>query len=1035
MNQGRASSILSPCYLLLATLCALAHAKAPERDVEIAAGNATAALRQLAEQTSLQILFEPQILEGVTTSSVSGHMDGIGALRQMLEGSGLAVAQINPSTISIVRAQTAPTLGQSAPASSIEDSPPARSGQIVENSRGVPEILIRGSRTLNAELKRSENDVQPYVVFDAEKIQRSGASDLQSFLRQRLTANWALASNSQSATGVGNATSFNLRGLDTDETLILVNGRRLASFGFSGRPQQPDIGGIPLAAIERIEVLASTASGIFGGGATGGVVNVVLKQSYNGIGLATSFENTFSATAPRRDVNLNLGFSPSGGKTSIMLSGAYSETNTLYVADRDYQRAARALAIQNDPAGFYNALSPPLGATTNIRSTTGVPLRLKTAYGGALLPSSFTSVPYGYAGVTSDNGAALVANAGSYNLDLADTSQASGARRALLNAPTKKSFSTSARHQFTERLDAFAEFAVSENSGSFQADSNTGVFILQPTAQANPFQQPIRITVPIAGRESQNESEILSRRAIAGISLRLASDWHAEVEYSWSSTRFESMGVSALPAAASNAVSTGEINLIRDTNAFPADYSSFPIQQSGSLPSTTKLKNPAVRFGGSIPLMLPGGRPSLAALLEYRRLEMDDYYQLSSGSKSVFPSRWQSTKSVYLESRLPLISEANERPGARLLEIQLAGRNDWYITEAANAFVLSSNTPPVVRSRGTLSSLDPTAGLRYQPLRGLMVRASFATGFIPPTVNQLVPDAPRDTVAGSLTDPRRGNEPLTGRTISNQFGGNPDLEPEEARTWAFGLVLTPVFAPGLRVSIDRTQIEKKNNIEQVINQTLIDNELFLPGRVTRAAPTPQNDPRGFGVGPIIGLDQRLVNVSKVDVEAWDIAVDYEFPTTRLGQVELSLRGTRTIHNKAQLSPASSAAERVGLLDGNLRWGANAALTWDYRDWSLGWQTQYFDKYWLRPDRQVDSFQASATVPSQIYHDVFLRYGSENGEQGGVWGAALLKGLSVQIGVQNVMNTRPPIVASHANGYSGIADPRRARYYISLQKNF
>ncbi|MEJ1962128.1 MAG: Plug domain-containing protein [Gammaproteobacteria bacterium] len=124
------------------------------------------------------------------------------------------------------------------------------------SKRGIPEILVKGQRTLNVDIKRTADDVQPYVVFDREAIAKSGATSVEDFLKRRLTMNTVAATNLQGADVTGNASSFNLRGLGTEQTLVLVDGRRLSPFTRGGGlPTQPDLNGIPLSAIERIEVL------------------------------------------------------------------------------------------------------------------------------------------------------------------------------------------------------------------------------------------------------------------------------------------------------------------------------------------------------------------------------------------------------------------------------------------------------------------------------------------------------------------------------------------------------------------------------------------------------------------------------------------------------------------------------------------------------------------------------------------------------------------------------------------------------------
>jgi outer membrane cobalamin receptor len=102
---------------------------------------------------------------------------------------------------------------------------------------------------------------------------------------------------------MGASSSINLRGLGSLQTLILINGMRTANFANRGATFQPDVNGIPLAAIDRVEVLPGSASAIYGGTAVGGVVNVILKRSYTGDRVSSSYQNTFDTDAPIRTVN------------------------------------------------------------------------------------------------------------------------------------------------------------------------------------------------------------------------------------------------------------------------------------------------------------------------------------------------------------------------------------------------------------------------------------------------------------------------------------------------------------------------------------------------------------------------------------------------------------------------------------------------------------------------------------------------------------------------------------------------------------
>src|SRR5690606_5082656 len=113
--------------------------------------------------------------------------------------------------------------------------------------------------------------------------------------------------------------------LGAGQTLILVDGRRQPGFPSYGNSGQADLNGIPLAAIERIEVLPTTASGIYGGSATGGVVNVVLRRDYQGAEVSVKYEDSFRSDAPNHRVDLAAGFNLFDGKTNVLVAGSYME--------------------------------------------------------------------------------------------------------------------------------------------------------------------------------------------------------------------------------------------------------------------------------------------------------------------------------------------------------------------------------------------------------------------------------------------------------------------------------------------------------------------------------------------------------------------------------------------------------------------------------------------------------------------------------------------------------------------------------------
>jgi len=278
--------------------------------LNIPAQDLGSALKALGAAANEQVLFSDDVVAGLRSTEVKGEYTTNAAIAILLKGSGLK-ADRTPSGVLLIR-----SLKTSVPSKEdgtkgtkpIADASYASGGWLAQagsqtpetpepgtdkdkkekkdkeqlqevvptKHEAIPEILVIGSRSLDMDIKRSPDDAQPYVVFDRDTIEKSESRNIEDFLRSRLTSVSSPVTAAQSFAG-GSSSLIDLRGLGPQQTLILVDGHRIASPNSSGATGQPDLNGIPLAAVERIEVLPSTASGIYGGGATGGVVNVVLR--------------------------------------------------------------------------------------------------------------------------------------------------------------------------------------------------------------------------------------------------------------------------------------------------------------------------------------------------------------------------------------------------------------------------------------------------------------------------------------------------------------------------------------------------------------------------------------------------------------------------------------------------------------------------------------------------------------------------------------------------------------------------------------
>lgn len=916
----------------------------------------------------------------------------------------------------------------------------------------VTETKVKPFSSANMDLPRTVNDPQAYYIFDSRNIERSGAPSIEQFIREWLPMSSTASSLDQSVFIGGTASSMNLRGIGAAQTLVLINGRQapMADLQLNSQSPQPDINGIPLSAVDRIEVLPSSASGIYGGNAVGGVINIVLKRNFGGGEMKVNYQNTFDSDAPIVRYDLSYGFSLEGGRTQVMVSGSWGDRELLRYADRfgTLDRYESTVA-----ANDRNSTSPtvPLGTTPNIRSANGSNLTLKPAYGGATLSSPITHIPEGTTPSTSPSAlaAGLIANAGSYNTDRPQTVQVHGGLGGTLGtAPRATSLMANIRREFTPNLEIFGEFGYSGTSSWRDLNSNltVGFGSIPANSPFNPFTQALTLVTPIAGDYPVSSNNRMNRATIGAI-LKLPHDWRVEAEYTWTTSHntYRSTGFLSSPEISAD-LAAGEINPFVDTSLVPLNldiYNSTIVFGGGSSKNLVSLRAVGPVF------RLPAGQPQLSVGVEHRSDGLDGGYHVTTFAN--FPSRSivryaigksQVTNAGYAEVRLPVVSAAQEVPAVRLLELQLTARTDDYDIETFPSFVQLSNDAPttlpsgIQRSTARYRSTNPTVAMRYQPVQGIMIRGSISRGFGAPTYNQLLGNPDESSFTSLVTDPRRGNATYGVHTLS---GGNPNIQPEKSRSKSVGIVLTPSFLKGFRFSADWTRIDKENNIGTLTLQQMVDNESLLPGRVTRD-PAPSGDP--FGVGPITLVDLSMVNFLSSRVESVDYSLGYRHTTDSWGMFEFNVLATHTRTFQRQLTANQPPVEGVNFSAfGPLSRQGNARLTWDYRRWSAGWIARYVGGYRIMGPpvssstiniiRQGDQF-----VKSQVFHEVFVTHRFPRLDEKAPGWQRYLRGVELSVGVRNLFNSEPRFDASNVTYfYSTWGDIRMREYRLTLKKAF
>ncbi len=686
-----------------------------------------------------------------------------------------------------------------------------------------------------------------------------------------------------------------MRGVGTQRTLVLIDGRRVPGLpteaaGFD----QGDFNAIPLGAVERVETLTSTAGGIHGPSAVGGVVNVVLRRDYRGADLTVVSGLSDRGDAGRVRFEGRIGFSPDEGRTDVMLFASYATAQSFHASDRDYARRALRRQTANSPATFL-AWSVAADAVI-VRSTTGAPLRLDPALGGATLSSSYTFLPIDFTGSPETRVAALLANSG--KLPTNPPPGRAGERMSLAATPEVGSVLLNVRHKLSDRFELFADGLYFSNRGRAFTPNATTQGFTPANAPTNPFTDFVLFSFPTPDLFTERDASIKVRRFSGGLIASLPRSWQASADYTIGRTILHTDFYSRRPGSG---VVQSLGNGLAGANGLPAiaplgDFTTLQTaisSQSSDTVILTRLTNhfrdATVRAAGPL-VTLPAGPLTLTLLGEFRRehIPQSERFGLSNGvfAPSVTPARTQAVRSGYVEVRAPLVPRDAVFVLARGLELQLALRRDDVRTTFPEN-VLAGATFDEGRTTIRHEASVFTVGGRAFPAPWLMLRGSLATGEAPPDLRHLQERAIRVAFdnPSEPRDPRRGGRRLTqdGPYLWIR-GGSHDIAQEKGRTMSAGVVLNPSGRDGPRVSVDYSRIDVRDEIVAfpLTVQQLMDLESRYPDRVEREPLSAADAALGYTVGRVTALHTGLINAGRSVADAVDIQLDWTLPPTTPG---------------------------------------------------------------------------------------------------------------------------------------------------------
>jgi len=346
---------------------------------DLAAGPLGKVLREFAVQANRNISYEPSIVDGLQSPAIKGEFTVGEALSLLLHGTKLRALDVNRKTIRILEkkngaAHGAPeprdhhyqhgtasqmgphSLSSSDATSESESENSSSNDSKTRNKNDLDEITVTGTH-----IRGTKDSPSPVLVFTRADIDAAGVNTIQQFL-QSLPQNFGGASENtigsiggrtQTANSV-NGAAPNLRGLGPGATLVLINGHRVAPGNSDG--SFVDISMIPLAAVDRIDIVTDGASAIYGSDAVGGVVNIILRSKFDGSESRAQFGSVGTGSMHNVQAAQTVGEDWNSG--SAVLSYQYFDQTPLSAVSRDYLKSVplpfNLLPNQVEHAAFAN---------------------------------------------------------------------------------------------------------------------------------------------------------------------------------------------------------------------------------------------------------------------------------------------------------------------------------------------------------------------------------------------------------------------------------------------------------------------------------------------------------------------------------------------------------------------------------------------------------------------------------------------------------------------------------------------------------
>ena len=877
-----------------------------------------------------------------------------------------------------------------------------------------PDIRIE---VTGSNIKRVENEgALPVTTITRRDIERSGATtpmELLQLVSSNNSLNAVTIANSVGAVTFS-AQTASLRGLGGGRTLVLINGHRLDSFaGELPGVQGVNLAAIPLQAIERVEILKDGASAVYGSDAIGGVINFITRTDYSGAEATALYGTpTRGGGGDQWQASGTLGFGQlDKDGWNAFLSAQYNEQKSLDQVDRNFSNSSYRPDIGLIGISPFTNPGHVVGsngffATVNNAGGTPVIANSPALCAPSLFIADFGDCAYDTAAVRGIN---LIPHQKTWNLF--------GNAQYKINADWTAYVTGLYSHDETRLVIQPGPVASVFNFGP-HSDIPAAITLL-PTSPFYPTDiaaaagvggEPLDVwyrTVDNGFRDTTDTNE--NWQIVGGVKGSWRGfDWDGSLFYAQGDTTQRVNGGFQDYTRLLPILNSGVVNFFG-----PNTPDVIALERSANFTGeafhgTSKNYGGQVKASGDL-YELPAGPLAGAVGIEARKEEFEQTVDpaLESGNITGYPGALKSTGgkdrnqwATFAEINVPIV---------KTLEGDIAVRYDHYSDFGGTT--------------------NPKFSLRWQPVRKVLVRTSYGTGFLAPSLYQLFAPKFGGVTQSGTSDPLRC--PVTGAEgvdCNTQFGvvlgGNANLKPEESEQASLGVVVEPI--PGATFSVDWFKINLKQAIVPGISTAAILGDLAqFGGLVTRAPPDPNFPDLP---GRITQIDQTFLNLGALRLQGLDIEGHYRAPMQSWGRLTFSLAGTYYLRYDVQNIDGSYSGV-VGTALGTVttgvipRWKHYASLTWDLGPWSATLAQTYQTSY---TDQNRDLEGNPRTVGSLSLWDL----------QGSYTG---FRNWKLTLGVKNLFDRDPPAsnqLTSFISGFDpSYYDPRARFVYGSVSYRF